>query len=69
MPIKPPCLNCDKRKLNCHSNCDGYKEFRQACEAIKEARQKGKPAISYTASMQYKREAARQKQREREFNK
>lgn len=25
--IKPPCMKCKKRKLNCHSTCKSYKEY------------------------------------------
>ena len=26
---KAPCMNCTKRKLNCHSTCENYLEFRE----------------------------------------
>lgn len=28
MAIKNPCYKCEKRKLNCHSFCELYKEFK-----------------------------------------
>lgn len=27
-----PCLNCDDRHLNCHSQCEHYKNFKQRIE-------------------------------------
>ena len=29
---KAPCLNCEKRELGCHSNCEKYNEFKQERE-------------------------------------
>lgn len=29
MRPKNNCLNCEKREVGCHSNCDVYKEFRR----------------------------------------
>ena len=23
-----PCLNCENRQINCHSNCKAYKQFK-----------------------------------------
>ena len=30
--IKPPCLNCEKRHMNCHSKCIDYLTFRKEKE-------------------------------------
>lgn len=28
MVIKNPCYKCEKRKLNCHSTCNAYKDYK-----------------------------------------
>lgn len=27
MRVNAPCKDCDKRSVNCHSTCTGYKEY------------------------------------------
>lgn len=27
--MKVPCINCQNRKINCHSKCEEYKKFRK----------------------------------------
>lgn len=27
-----PCMNCEERKMNCHSNCEKYKAFKDGLE-------------------------------------
>lgn len=27
--IKPPCLNCEKRNPHCHSDCEGYINYKK----------------------------------------
>ncbi len=34
-PLEAPCRKCDKRQINCHSTCDGYKQFNKANEALR----------------------------------
>lgn len=35
MPFpKAPCRDCTDRHIGCHSDCDGYKEFRAAVDDI-----------------------------------
>ena len=36
--MKSPCLNCEERKLKCHTTCEKYKEFTDEGDAIKKAR-------------------------------
>ncbi len=37
-----PCKNCTSRHLGCHSECDGYKQYRTAVEQHNQAEQKRK---------------------------
>lgn len=38
MSIKVPCKDCLERKLNCHSHCQLYKDFRDAMDKANELR-------------------------------
>lgn len=29
MKTNSPCLNCDKRQINCHAKCKAYKKYRR----------------------------------------
>lgn len=31
-----PCLNCENRQINCHSNCKQYKQFRHKLDIYNE---------------------------------
>lgn len=33
--INSPCMNCENRKMGCHSTCDKYKEFKITIETEK----------------------------------
>lgn len=44
MAIKPPCKDCDRREIGCHSHCKEYKEYRRLIDARKEAEKSKKEA-------------------------
>lgn len=33
-----PCKDCTERKVGCHADCDKYKEYRRALDAINQKR-------------------------------
>lgn len=35
--LPSPCLNCERRYVGCHSNCEDYKAFREKVQKSKEA--------------------------------
>lgn len=34
-----PCMNCNERILNCHSNCKRYEEFKEEVERVNKNRE------------------------------
>lgn len=31
--MQSPCRNCTERHINCHSLCNGYKEYKKKCDS------------------------------------
>lgn len=42
-----PCKDCPDRQIGCHGQCERYKAFRAARDAVIEARQKNADVIGY----------------------
>ncbi len=42
-----PCKNCTSRHFGCHSECDGYKQYRAKLEENNQIEQKRKDTVDF----------------------
>lgn len=60
MRIKSPCLGCTDRNMECHSNCDLYKQFVEENKAEKAKIEEAKAVINQNiAYIKYQKERRR----------
>lgn len=61
-----PCLGCEKRHVNCHSDCPDYKEYRDEMDERNETIRKKKAEESLIIDTRIKamRKTAKEKQKQ-----
>lgn len=53
-----PCKDCEKRTMNCHGSCEGYKEYRKKLDEINKENSKKRISFdspNYRDGWQFKR--------------
>lgn len=62
--MKPPCKNCERRFVGCHSKCEAFNEYSRENEVEKEAeklyRRLYAPSLALKRYCEIKRKGARQ---------
>ena len=53
--MTPPCKDCTKRKLGCHSACPEYADYKRELEHIKKEREKSKRPFTRSALVSHRR--------------
>lgn len=60
--MRPPCLGCIERHINCHASCERYKEFTlQNSERLERRREEINTEIAYMEHVTKKKDRKRRR--------